>query len=175
MELWRGFIEQQCGETLDGLQDMLSDQTQFAKFARQIIEDLGYGDQLGEDPDQIDDDQEDDVEEEGEDDPDPDSTGQDDSEEQSEPDAEQSQEQTDDMAEAQVSMDEMADEDMADETEMPDGEAPLEPPRPRPFPRPTRITRSSPRITTRKSAPKTWPNRSSWSACAPIWISSSNR
>ncbi len=33
------------------LQDILADQTEFARFARQVIRDLGYGDQLGEDPD----------------------------------------------------------------------------------------------------------------------------
>ena len=42
MELWRGFIEEQAGGTLEDLQEKLSDQAAFAKFARQIIEDLGY-------------------------------------------------------------------------------------------------------------------------------------
>ncbi|MFK7743403.1 MAG: cobaltochelatase subunit CobT, partial [Roseobacter sp.] len=59
MELWRGFIEDQAGGTLEDLDSTLSDQAAFAKFARQMISDLGYGDQLGDDPDQIDEDQED--------------------------------------------------------------------------------------------------------------------
>src|SRR6056297_3294130 len=63
MELWRGFIEEQAGGTLDNLQDTLSDQTSFAKFARQVISDLGYGDQLGDDPDQLDDENENEAEE----------------------------------------------------------------------------------------------------------------
>ncbi|MDG2340892.1 MAG: cobaltochelatase subunit CobT, partial [Paracoccaceae bacterium] len=43
-------------------------------------------------------------------------------------DPEQSQEEQQDASEAHVSMDENADDDMSDETDMPDGEAPMEPP-----------------------------------------------
>ncbi|SFL94199.1 cobaltochelatase subunit CobT [Shimia aestuarii] len=132
MELWRGFIEQSAGEHLDDLQEMLSDQQGFAKFARQIIEDLGYGDQLGDDPDEIDDEDQDDSEENAEEQDDPDSTGQDESQDESEANPEQAQEEQQDMSEAQVSMDDMAEEEMGDEAEMPDGEAPLEPPPPPP-------------------------------------------
>ena len=131
MELWRPFIEDQAGGTLDDLQAKLSNQTEFAKFARQMIEDLGYGDQLGDDPDNVDEDQEDQAEEDAEEQPDPDSTGDDDQEDQSaDADPEQSQEQQQDATEAQVSMDDLAEEEMGEETEMPDGEAPLDPPPP---------------------------------------------
>ena len=131
MDLWRGFIEEQAGGTLEALQSKLADQTEFARFARQVITDLGYGDQLGDDPDAEDENQDDQAEEDAEEQPDPDSTGQDDQDDQdAEADPEQSQDQTPDQAEAQVSMDELADEEMAEETEMPDGEAPLEPPPP---------------------------------------------
>ena len=58
------------------------DQAEFAKFARQVIKDLGYGDQLGDDPDELDEEQEDQAEEDAEEQPDPDSTGQDDQDEQ---------------------------------------------------------------------------------------------
>jgi len=51
LELWRGFLESNAGVTLGGLDDVLGDQQAFARFARRVIEDLGYGDQLGEDPD----------------------------------------------------------------------------------------------------------------------------
>ncbi len=51
LDLWRGFLDAQAGDTMAGLADVLSDQKAFARFARQVIEDLGYGDQLGEDPD----------------------------------------------------------------------------------------------------------------------------
>jgi len=133
LELWQGFIEEQAGGTLEDLDGILSDQAGFAKFARQVIEDLGYGDQLGEDPDDIEDDQDDESPEDAEEQEDPDNAGQDDSDEaEAEADPEQTQEQQQDATEAHVSMDENADDDMSDETEMPDGEAPLDPPPPAP-------------------------------------------
>ena len=78
MELWRGFIEDQAGGQLGDLQETLADQSQFAKLARRVIQDLGYGDQLGEDPDDLEDESEDQAEDSQDDDRDPDSTGQDD-------------------------------------------------------------------------------------------------
>jgi cobaltochelatase CobT len=135
MELWRGFIENQAGGTLDGLDDALSDQTAFAKLARQLIDDLGYGDQLGDDPDGLDDEDDTEAQDSGEDEQEPDSTGQDDAEQDEEMDAspERSQDEQQDAAEAQVSLDEMADMEMGDEAEMPEGEAPLDPPPPTPI------------------------------------------
>ncbi|TPE50178.1 cobaltochelatase subunit CobT [Amaricoccus solimangrovi] len=62
MELWRGFLEQNAGPTFAALRDSLDDQRAFARAARQVIEELGYGDQLGEDPDQISDEDEDEPE-----------------------------------------------------------------------------------------------------------------
>ncbi|WP_424832532.1 cobaltochelatase subunit CobT [Ruegeria sp.] len=133
MNLWRGFIEEQAGETLENLDEILSDQAEFAKFTRQVIKDLGYGDQLGDDPDELDDQQEDQAEEDAEEQPDPDSTGQDDQEEQdADANPEQVQEEQQDQSQAQVSMDEMAEDEMGDEAEMPEGEAPMEPPAPPP-------------------------------------------
>ena len=132
MQLWRGFIEEQAAETLENLNDRLANQTEFARFARQIIEDLGYGDQLGDDPDAPDDDQ-DETEDSAEDDEQPDSTGQDD-DQNDEADAtpEQSQEDSQDAAQAQISTDDLAEDEMSEETELPEGEAPLEPPPPPP-------------------------------------------
>ena len=132
MELWRGFIEDQAGTTLENLDDTLTDQAAFARFTRQIIDDLGYGDQLGDDPDEEPDQFDDDAPDEAQDDPD--SAGNDD-EQSDDADAspEQSQDQTQDAADAQVTMDDMADAEFGDEAEMPDGEAPLEPPPPLPF------------------------------------------
>ncbi|ANP38405.1 MULTISPECIES: cobaltochelatase subunit CobT [Rhodobacterales] len=132
-ELWRGYIEAEAGETLGDLEEKIADQAEFARFARQIITDLGYGDQLGDDPDQPDEDQEDQAEEDAEEQQDPDSSGEDDSDdEQADADAEQAQEQQQDESQAQVSMDEMAEDELSEETEMPDGEAPLDPPPPPP-------------------------------------------
>lgn len=132
MDLWRGFIEDNCGGTLEGLEGSLHDQAAFAKFARQIISDMGYGDQLGDDPDDMgDDDQEADAS--NEDDQEPESTGQDDGDEdETEGTPEQSQEEQQDAAEAQVSMDDSAEFEMAEEADMPEGEAPMEPPAPQP-------------------------------------------
>ncbi len=53
--LWRGHLDAQAGGTFAGLDAVLDDQQAFARFARRVIEDLGYGDQLGEDPDAGDD------------------------------------------------------------------------------------------------------------------------
>ncbi len=134
MEMWRGFIEEQAGVTLDNLDETLDNQANFARFSRQIIKDLGYGDQIGDDPDQVDEDQEDQAEEGAEEEQDPDSTGNDDDDgEEAEGSPEQSQEEEQDASQAQVSMDEMADQEMGDEAEMPEGEAPLEPPAPQPY------------------------------------------
>jgi cobaltochelatase CobT len=133
MELWRGLIEKQAGGTLESLQETLADQTEFAKFARQVISDLGYGDQLGEDPDSADEDQDDAAEEDAKEDQDPDSTGQDDDDDTADADPEQSQEDQQDQFQAQVSSEDLADQDLAEDAEMPEGEAPLEPPAPQPI------------------------------------------
>ncbi|NDW01037.1 cobaltochelatase subunit CobT [Salipiger sp. PrR002] len=133
MELWRGFIEEQAGGTLEDLQETLSDQAAFARFARRVITDLGYGDQLGEDPDQLDDEAEDEADPGSDEEQQPDSTGQDDQDDdEAEASPEQSQEQTQDQSQAQVSADEMADQELGEEAEMPEGEAPMEPPAPAP-------------------------------------------
>ncbi|MRU14372.1 cobaltochelatase subunit CobT [Roseovarius sp. A21] len=134
MELWRDYIEAEAGGTLEGLEDTLADQAAFARFARKMIEDLGYGDQLGDDPDAPEDDAEDEAEESQEDEEQPDSSGEDDSDDsESDAEAERSQEEQQDASQAQVQMDEMADEEMGEETELPEGEAPMEPPAPQPI------------------------------------------
>ena len=132
MNLWRDFIEGQCEGTLDGIDGALADQATFAKLARQLIDDMGYGDQLGDDPDQEDEDQD----EEGQSDEDeqPDSTGEDDqSEQDDEASPEQSQEQQSDPAQASVTMDDMAEAENAEEAEMPESQDNMEPPPPAPI------------------------------------------
>jgi cobaltochelatase CobT len=134
MELWKPFIEQNAADTLADLNDILSDQTAFAKLARKMIEELGYGDQLGDDPDDLEDDQQDEAEEQPDEEPDPDSTGQDENDqEDSDATPESSQEEQQDSSQASVTMDDMSDEEMAEDMEMPDGEAPLDPPAPQPI------------------------------------------
>ena len=51
LSLWREQIESRSDDSLASLETALDNQARFAKFSRQIIGDLGYGDQLGEDPD----------------------------------------------------------------------------------------------------------------------------
>ena len=132
MQLWRGFIEDHAGDTLNNMGDLLGNQQEFAKFARQMISDLGYGDQLGDDPDGLEDDEETDAET-SEDEEQSDSTGDDDSDEDdNDATPEQSQDDQQDASQAEVSMDDQADTEMGDETEMPEGEAPLDPPTPLP-------------------------------------------
>jgi len=133
MELRREFIEGQAASTLEDLDASLSDQKIFAKFARQIIQDLGFGDQLGEDPDMEDEESDDQAE------PDEDQAqeeGQEDSQdgaEENEANPEQSQDEVLDESQAQVSMDDLSDMELGDEAEMPEGDAPMEPPPPAPI------------------------------------------
>jgi cobaltochelatase CobT len=129
--LWRGFIDQQAGGDLEKVGEVLADQAAFARLSRKVIADLGYGDQLGDDPDEGEDEGDDTAEE---DEDNPDSQG-DDQDESDEADAapEDSQDETQDQSQAQVSMEEAPDADMSDEAELPDGEAPLEPPPPAPY------------------------------------------
>ncbi|MDS9946624.1 MAG: cobaltochelatase subunit CobT [Planktomarina sp.] len=135
MNLWRDFIEAQTEGSLSNLGDNLGDQVTFAKFTRQVIKDLGYGDQLGEDPDFENEDSEEQFNAEEDQEDEPDSTGQDDSEEDQDLDAnsEQSQEEQQDAASAQVTLDDMADSEMGDEAEMPDGDSALDPPTSQPI------------------------------------------
>ncbi|MCA0274135.1 MAG: cobaltochelatase subunit CobT [Proteobacteria bacterium] len=132
MDLWKPFMEEQAGGTLDHVKDVLADQTAFARLARQVIKDLGYGDQLGDDPDLQDEDEGDSAESEEQEN---DSESQEGQEEPDDSDAqpERSQEEQDDQSEAQVSMDELSDMEDGEEAEMPEGEAPLEPPPPAPY------------------------------------------
>ncbi|MEM8842680.1 MAG: cobaltochelatase subunit CobT [Pseudomonadota bacterium] len=52
VDLWEGFFESHLGDGFDTIGEDLESQNDFAKRAWQIIEELGYGDQLGDDPDQ---------------------------------------------------------------------------------------------------------------------------
>ncbi|MCV2863644.1 cobaltochelatase subunit CobT [Defluviimonas sp. WL0075] len=131
MELWRPFIEEQAGGTLDHVNDVLADQAAFARLARQVIKDLGYGDQLGEDPDLQDEDEGEG--DEAEEQPDT-SEGQEENEsEEAEAEPDQSQEDTQDTTESKVMMDEAPDMEEGEEAELPESDAPLEPPQPAPY------------------------------------------
>ena len=134
LNLWREFLETQTQNTIENVSGQLEDQSQFAKLARQVITDLGYGDQLGNDPDDINEDEEEQYQDETEDDNDPDSSGDEDSqEEDSEANPEQSQEEQQDAGQASVALEDETSDDMSEETELPEGESPIEPPAPQPI------------------------------------------
>lgn len=130
MELWRGFIESQAADTLGNLDDVLDDQVAFSKFARQMIDDLGYGEQLGDDPDEENPDRQEDAEEDNQEDENPDTDSGDQSDENEDSEASQDQQATDEQQQAQTSMEERDDLDNAEEMDAPDGQPPLDPPPP---------------------------------------------
>jgi cobaltochelatase CobT len=130
MELWRGFIESQAGGTLGGLDAALEDQTAFARLARKVIEDLGYGDQLGEDPDRRDDEPEE-SEEEGEEEGEEGGGDQEDERDETETQPDDSDSDRTEEARAKVSLEELDEADAADAEEM-EGEPPSELPPARP-------------------------------------------
>ncbi|MBC6441691.1 MAG: cobaltochelatase subunit CobT [Rhodobacteraceae bacterium] len=126
LEFWRGFIETRAGDTLENLKDVLSDQVEFSKFARQVIDDLGYGDQLGDNPD----DEDSASEEETEGDETPDSNQGDDADDSDDSESSDDGQTSDIEQQAQAKMDEQAPDD-SEEPEAPDGHPPLDPPPPR--------------------------------------------
>ena len=76
LELFRPEIEARSETALAELTGVIGDQTEFARFARRIIGEMGYADQLGDDPE----DAEDQTEAEDTDDDDPESEGSEDQE-----------------------------------------------------------------------------------------------
>ncbi|WP_373353568.1 cobaltochelatase subunit CobT [Pseudoroseicyclus sp. CXY001] len=131
LDLWRGHLEESFGDRLSEIDTLLDDQQAFARFARDMISALGYGDQLGDDPDAEDDLSEENAEdepetEEGEDDQ---NSGGD--VEDATP--EQSQQEQEEEGEAQASMEQDGgDAEEMQEELVPEGDAPQEPPQPAP-------------------------------------------
>lgn len=122
LNLWKDFLQGQAGQTFGDINEVLDDQTAFSRLTRQVIGDLGYGDQLGEDPDGQDDEEDDEAsedasEEEGEEggDQDDNTDEQDDSSDEAQED--QSQQQ------AQASAEESDETDLSEEADAPDAEA----------------------------------------------------
>ena len=82
----------------------------------------------------MDDEDEEQFQDETDEDNDPNSTGEEDSqEEDSDANPEQSQEEQQDAGQASVSLDDEASDDMSEETELPEGESPIDPPAPQPI------------------------------------------
>ena len=115
--------------TMKDLKENLTNQTEFSKLTRQVIEDLGFGDQLGEDPDQNENDQQEDAEQENqEENQDTEGNENQDDQEDWEQDPDDSGEQDTDPSQAQVSADDIDESDTEEESEMPDGDQTLNPP-----------------------------------------------
>lgn len=134
LDLWRPFIEQSAGDDLEAVEHVLSDQAAFARMARKVIADLGYADQLGDDPDE---DKGDEGEDENEAQPDEeqgDEQARDEGEQEEDAEAspESSQETQQDQSQTTVSSDDLADQEMGEEVDMPQADAPMEPPPPPP-------------------------------------------
>ncbi|GLQ34855.1 cobaltochelatase subunit CobT [Amylibacter marinus] len=132
LEQWKTTIEERSGNTFENIADKMTDQADFARFARQLIDDLGYGDQLGEDPDEIppeDDSTEAESEEQEQDEPDADA-GDSDSDEQEQQEQAAEGEEALDQQQAQMSADEDQELSDAQEVDAPDGEPPVDQPNP---------------------------------------------
>ncbi|MFP1644051.1 cobaltochelatase subunit CobT [Pontitalea aquivivens] len=132
LDLWRPFIEESAAGDLGDVNAVLADQAAFARMARKVIADLGYADQLGEDPDadQPDEGAEDEAEQEEEA---GDNQARDEAQDEDEASSESSQDETQEQSQTTVSMDDLADQEMGEEVDMPEAEAPLEPPPPAPY------------------------------------------
>jgi cobaltochelatase CobT len=130
-DLWRPFVEQQAGTTLEGVAEALADQAAFARLARQVIADLGYGDQLGDDPDAGEDEQDEGSEDAPEEPPEnPDAQGEDSESQEDDETSEDGPRQ--ESAETRAVYDETSEDELSDESELAEAEAPPEPPAPAP-------------------------------------------
>ena len=125
LELWREFLEGEASDSFGDVSRALDDQAAFARLTRKVIEDLGYGDQLGDDPDAEDDDAEDEAEPAPEDDQDPQDQDGDQDDQQDSDDAQDQEARADmDQVEAQLAETDMDDTDMAEEMDADDFDLP---------------------------------------------------
>jgi cobaltochelatase CobT len=132
MDLWRGFLEGEAGETLENIDHCLANQEAFARLTRQVIRDLGYGDQLGDDPGEQDETDESGGEEDEAQDQADQSGDEQDEEDTAETSTEQSTDEVDQQT-AEVSLDEDEDAELDEEMREQEGEAPQEAPPPAPI------------------------------------------
>jgi len=66
VDLWRPWIEEKAGDKLDGLDTVIHDQTAFSRLTRDMLADLDMSDELGDDPDETDEQEPEDEDAEGE-------------------------------------------------------------------------------------------------------------
>jgi len=127
LDIWQDFFDGHVESDLEALGETLEDQAVFAKQAWRIIEELGYGDQLGDDPDELDPDElESDSEEDQEDDQSSSDEGGEDDDEQQEYLPDDMRGEQDDTEQLEVSLEE-SDADDQDQMEADDGMPPPEP------------------------------------------------
>ncbi len=131
LDLWRGFIEGQAGDSFEDIADVLDDQAAFSKLARQVISDLGYGDQLGEDPDEQNEDDENSASED-EDNQEDQESGEQEDDDDSQSDTEAQEQDQMEQEQAHTTMEETDDADMTEDSEVEDGEPPEDRPPPPP-------------------------------------------
>ncbi len=128
--LWRGFLDEHAARSLPDLAASAEDQAAFSRLARRLIADLGYADQLGDDPDGPDDNDEQEGSEEDADDSPEQQGGEQEQEQADQPDAQQddSHPQESSQAAADMSFDELAEDETRDEAaEDDEGEVPPPP------------------------------------------------
>ncbi len=129
LNVWRGFLEGQAGESFGDINEVLADQEAFSRLTRKVIEDLGYGDELGDDPDSEDPDEDQDA---SEDEEEQDEEGGDQEEQNAEEEDAQPEQQADDMEQqAQATLEESEQSDLEDSNELNEG-APQEDPNEQP-------------------------------------------
>ncbi|MGR3716974.1 MAG: cobaltochelatase subunit CobT [Thermohalobaculum sp.] len=127
LDIWQDFFNGHVESDLEALGDTLEDQAVFAKQAWRIIEELGYGDQLGDDPDELDPDElESDSEADQDDDQSSSDEGGEDDSEQQEYLPDDMRGEQDDTEQLEVNMEE-SDADDQDQMEADDGMPPPEP------------------------------------------------
>lgn len=127
--LWRDSLEGQAGKSMDSLLENMEDQVEFARTVRQVIEDLGYGEQLGDDPDAPDD-EPDETEDQDQDDDSSDEGGDDGSDDQQPEDFDPDDAESSDTQRAEVdaTLEESDSEDSDDMPAEDEGEPPQAPP-----------------------------------------------
>ncbi len=132
LDHWRGYFEERAAHDLEPVAHALADQAAFARLARKVIADLGYADQLGDDPDEVPDEEDQAETEEQEEQEVEDDQARDESEDEGDSAPDNAPEERSQDTTATAAMDELADQESGEEVEMPQAEAPPEPPAPAP-------------------------------------------
>lgn len=129
VDLWRGMLEGEAGASMEQIAQRIDDPAEFARLAREVIRDLGYGDQLGDDPDAPDDETENTAEPDEEDTQENEQDDSGDAEDSEASDA-RSAEMDTEQIEGNLSEEELAEGDMGEEIDAQNDDMPPEMPPP---------------------------------------------